>query len=483
MKEIEIQLKSPFFLIEEENTYFVFDGGNGYLFKIDKLLWDILRLSKIYDLSNEKDKENMVECLAEEYKREDIKTAFTLLMENNQKGLLLNKGDIYKIYDKKYEQVSDQHKLHSLCLNISQQCNLQCKYCFGDSGNYGHENTIMSKETAKKCIDYWFDNIDKNKEIFTVSFFGGEPLINKEVLIYSVDYINKLLKNLEGKVNYIITTNGTIMDDEIIETFRDNEFDVSISIDGIRQIHDENRPYASGKGSFDDILRNIEKVKVKYDRVSSQITLTKRDIPFLKDAVKALWDAGVYEVYSNLVFDHEMGKYSYEDYAIYHKQIRELREITYDNLIKGKNEKYGSLVDIMRKIHKREVSTNCFFWNHIVGIFSARGNAYRCYRYVGNEEHKLGNIDDEYFSVFKNRLKKPVVEKCSECWAQLFCGDGCPYENYLYEGDINVPAEEWCSKNMISIEESLRLYTKLLINKPEVFNEIFNFDNIRSTNV
>lgn len=475
MSDTDLNITNQFFCIEEQNRQFIFDGGSGYLFETNKLIAEILKGSKIYNLNDDKDMKKLKQELIHKYKLEEIEKAFEDLRTNNQKGLLRYSGEIYQVYEKKYEYLKANPYLNSLCLNISQKCNLGCKYCFGDGGNYGHESIIMSKEIAQKCIDYWFNNIDKDKQNFNVTFFGGEPLINKDVFIYSVNYINELFKDKKCNINYIITTNGTIIDNEIISVLKDNKFDLSISIDGIRQIHDSNRPYASGNGSFDTIVNNIKQIKHEYDQISAQITLTKRDIPFLKEATKELWDIGVNEVYSNLVFDKsDDAQYSYEDYKTYEKQVSDLRKITYENLVEGKKLVFGSLVDLMKQIHTRKCSANCFLWNQTVGIFSARGNAYRCYRYVGNEEYKLGNINEDNFSLFNNRLKKPVVRKCSECWAQIFCGDGCPYENYLYEDDINKPNEQWCAKTKILLEESFRLYIQILINKPDLFKDMFD---------
>lgn len=473
MRNSGLKLESPFFLVEEKGRHFIYDGGNGGVFEINRLLKEIIKLSKIYHFDRAEDIEKLTQDLKGAYPLEDIKVSLNKLKTINQKGLLFNKGGIYQLYEKKYQQNIEQKKLHSLCLTISHQCNLGCKYCFAGGGNYGYEKMIMSKEVANKCIDYWFNNLNKHKKNFTVAFFGGEPLLNKEVMIYSINYINDLMKDIHGEINYIITTNGTIIDEEIIEVFKNNNFDVSISIDGIRQIHNENRPYVSGKESFDDIINNVRKFKGKFKRISAQITVTKKDIPFLSEAVKEIWGIGINEVSSNIVFD-KTERYSYEDYKIYHEEVKLLSNITYENLIVGKKQVYGSLITGMKKIHAKDFSTTCFFWNHTVSIFSAKGNAYRCYRYVGNKEHELGNVYDEDFTVFKNILKKPVVEKCTECWAQLFCGDGCPYENYLYEEDINVPVEEWCVKTKILIEESLKLYIKILVNKPELFEKIFN---------
>lgn len=465
-----IKINSTFELCDINNRFFVYDGGNGGVYEINKLIKEILLSSHICDFENINDVNDLTHRLSTHYDYEEIKKTLGLLEKQCSNGLLQNEGMIYKVLEYKRKRESD--KLRSLSLNISQKCNLRCVYCFGGGGNYGYEESVMSVETAKSCIDYWYENINKSNRNYTVTFFGGEPLLNKKTLLYSVEYINKLMKNIDGNVNYVLTTNGTVIDDDLITLFGANNFIVSISIDGISQIHNKNRPYASGKGSYEKVVTNIQKMKDSCQNISSQITVMRKDIPFLAEAVENIWGIGMKKVYTNLVFDKTQ-LYSFDDYLEYHNQVKILADKTYENLISDTPYIYGNLVDQMGRIHNKEFSVNCYLWNQTLAAFSSNGDAYRCYRFIGDQTQQLGNINQDQFSVFQDPLSKKHIKRCLECNCQLHCGDGCPYENMLYENDIDEPAGEWCSKTKIQFMESLRLYIRILVNKKELFERLF----------
>lgn len=214
-----------------------------------------------------------------------------------------------------------------------------------------------------------------------------------------------------------------------------------------------------------DITRNIKKYKEFLSKISAQITLTKEGIPYLSEAVKQLWDLGVNMVRSNLVFG-SAESYTYEQYSAYHAEIKKISMLTYDNLIQGKPYTYQNLVNKLRVIKNKDFNINCFFWGGGAMIFSPEGERFRCYRFMENDQYKLSNNDKALHD------NKPHIEKCSNCWAQLLCADGCVYENGVYSENINEPAEEWCIKTKISLEEALRLYARIYVDNPEIFNKI-----------
>ncbi len=474
MEAIKEGIKSPFLHFKVQDKFFVYDGGSATLSEVNKIIYDILTFSRICDLYDDEDCNYIIDMLKQDYAEDKVKEALEAIKDSNEEGFLRNKDRIYDIFDEKYEVSEKDSFSGCLWLNISHDCNLRCKYCFGNGGDYGLERSLMTKETAKKCIDYWFDNINKEQRFFEVAFFGGEPLMNKEVLFFSVEYINRLIKSIDAKVRYNLTTNGTILKDDIIALFSENNFKLSISIDGIEKIHNKNRYYASGKGSFEDIVKNVKSLQKYVKPLSVQITLRKNDIPFLKQSVQMLWSIGVNFVYSNLVFNKEE-IYEYEDYESFHRQVKELSEMTYNNIINDELYTYNGLVKSIGKVHRRDFSTNCFFWNNGAFIFSPEGTAYKCYRFVGDEKYNIGNIEDKNINLLQHRYKKEKIEKCSNCWAQLHCGDGCPYENNIYSDDINTPSDQWCTKTKILLKESLILYAKLLSNNPQKAKEFFKW--------
>ena len=457
-----MKIKSPFFLFEESEHFFVFDGGDANLLEIPELYFDCLKYLKLYDLYDDTDRDEVISLLNKKYRKDKIISALDDLKKSHEKGFLTKCGSIYQIYDAK----TSENKHHNgLWLNISHDCNLRCEYCFGNGGDYGKKRMLMDTLTAKKCIDKWYEQVDLESPLIEVNFFGGEPLMNPDVMIYCVNYINKLFENNPRQIRYNVTTNGTIVNEPILKLLKENNFKISSSIDGIEKIHNLKRKYASGKGSYSDIKENIKEYKKCCPKLAAQITLVKEGIPYLSDAVQNLWEMGINMVYSNLVFSEDE-EYTYEHYRIYHNEIRKLSTMTYQNLVDNKPYTYQNLVNDMFAIKTKRFSTNCFFWGGGAMIFSPEGERYRCSRFMENEEYKL---QDEIGPLSE---KKPRVEKCSNCWAQLLCADGCVYENSVYSDNITNPAEEWCVKIKISLEEALKLYARLFINRPDILNKM-----------
>ena len=458
-----MEIKSPFLLFEEAEHFFVFDGGDGTLIELPQLYFDILKYTKLYNLYDEEDMKELIAILERNYEKEKIVQALIDIRKNNQKGFLNKYADIYKLYDKKTNE--KQHN-NSLWINISHDCNLRCEYCFGNGGDYGHKRILMSSETAKQCIDTWYSQIDSAQSLLEVNFFGGEPLMNQKTMIFCVEYINELFKNKKNKIRYNITTNGTIINEKILKLFAENHFKVSISIDGIEKLHDSKRKYASGRGSFSDIRHNIREIKKYIPKLAAQITLSKEGIPHLVDAVQELWDMGINMVYSNLVFGEEVN-YTYEEYATYHSEIKKLSLLTYQNIIEKKPYNFQNLINDAWAIKNKRFSTNCFFWGGGAMIFSPEGERYRCYRFMENKKYELTDNNCELLE------KKPHVDKCCNCWAQLLCADGCVYENSIYSDNMNDPSEEWCTKTKISLEEALKLYARIVVKNPDLVEKIF----------
>ncbi len=456
----EKKMNKKFMLFEESDHFFVFDGGNGELFEISHIYYDVIKYMQLFDIKNVKDIGELVTLLGKKYSKEQIEEVISEVNENPQ--FLYDTGHIYELFDKKIKETKNHN---GLWLNISHDCNLNCKYCFGNGGDYGKQRILMSKKTAKKCIDMWYSQVDLGNQLLEINFFGGEPLMNSEVLIYCVDYINELFGENKKRVRYNLTTNGTIINEQILNLLKKNHFRVSISIDGIEKIHDLNRRYISGKGSFLDIVKNIKKFKEYLPKISAQITLTKEGIPYLTDAVTQLWDMGINRIRSNLVFS-STDNYTFEQYETYHNEIKKISMLTYQNLIEERSFTYQNLVNKLDAIRKKRFNVNCFFWGGGAMIFSPEGERFRCYRFMENDQYKLSSGENELSE------EKPIIDKCSSCWAQLLCADGCVYENSVYSEDINEPAEEWCVKTKISLEEALKLYARLVINSPETFERI-----------
>lgn len=285
---VSINVKS----VNVGNDTFMYDGDTGFLTKSTGLLNDVL------DYISCSTREEIVDALREKYGEEEIIGCLQNIetLYNQKKLFDREKKAVMRSPEAYQKDWEAGNLLVNLWLNVSHDCNLRCIYCFGHGGSYGGTRELMSIDTAKKSIDYWFKYLNKNIPMTTVTFFGGEPLMNLEVIKFSINYVNKLLEEYDIRVQYIITTNGTIFNDEIIELFMKNDVQFAISIDGGQAIQDRNRPYASGKGSFEIIKKNVAKLRKYYDKISARMTLTHDDVPYLKQAVMDLWDIGFTDV-------------------------------------------------------------------------------------------------------------------------------------------------------------------------------------------
>ena len=246
---VSINVKS----VNVGNDTFMYDGDTGFLTKSTGLLNDVL------DYISCSTREEIVDALREKYGEEEIIGCLQNIetLYNQKKLFDREKKAVMRSPEAYQKDWEAGNLLVNLWLNVSHDCNLRCIYCFGHGGSYGGTRELMSIDTAKKSIDYWFKYLNKNIPMTTVTFFGGEPLMNLEVIKFSINYVNKLLEEYDIRVQYIITTNGTIFNDEIIELFMKNDVQFAISIDGGQAIQDRNRPYASGKGSFEIIKKNV----------------------------------------------------------------------------------------------------------------------------------------------------------------------------------------------------------------------------------
>lgn len=272
----------------------------------------------------------------------------------------------------------------------------------------------------------------------------------------------------------MLTTNGTIMNEKIIKLFKENDFEFVVSIDGLEDIHTRNRPYISGKSSYKDVEKNIYRLRESFDKMIANMVVTKEDIPYTVKSVQKLWDMGIDYVNIALCTSGE-GVYSNEDYMQWHEQMKILADMTYKNILNGTRKLVLNYIDLINTIHNRKPRINCGLFTNGVFTFSPSGDSYRCYKAVGNNKYKLGNIDDKNLELLEGTMEKSHIDKCTKCWGQLLCKDGCAYENESFKGDINTPNEEWCNRIKILATESLRIYAKLKLKGFQKYDELYDW--------
>lgn len=223
-------------------------------------------------------------------------------------------------------------------MEVSNDCNLRCIYCYGQGGSYGSSRQLMKEEVLIKSLEYCFQRFEPNQKI-SIIFFGGEPLINYQLIVKAVDMINDFAERNGNTVSYGITTNGTVINDDIVKLFKHNKFKVTVSIDGGEIIQNKNRPFPHGNGSFGQIKRNVNVMLQNNISLIARITLTKPYIKDLKKSVEDIWEMGINNVTFETVSSTEREPNLTEDDLVeFRHQLQTLTDITYNN-IKNKGQR------------------------------------------------------------------------------------------------------------------------------------------------
>ena len=219
------------FQFEGGGKKFVLDVNTSAFFQVSDLVSDLIKISKKYETKD------IVELLRKKYSQEEIEKAFRDFEDYNSKGLLL---DVDKNPPKKYTPYRRSDVAY-LCMNLTHDCNLRCKYCYGDGGSYGGPRNYMSISTAQKTVDFFMKYSGNFKDL-EITFFGGEPMMNFDVLKYTVLYGNSQAKKYGKKLSYSITTNATLMDKEKLDFMNEYNIGAQISLDGPPAVQDVVRP-------------------------------------------------------------------------------------------------------------------------------------------------------------------------------------------------------------------------------------------------
>lgn len=353
----------------------------------------------------------------------------------------------------------------SIALFVTQSCNLRCVYCYGEHGTYGSLTCPeMTEETAFKTVDYFIEK-SGNFKYLNIHFFGGEPFINFSLIKKTVEY-SQQRGNACGKVFiYTVTTNGTLLNDEIIDFLKRNKFKVLVSFDGNQEIQDKQRPFHDGSGSYDATIPKIRRLLEKAPETECRATIMEEVNP--ETVITALRNIGFTSIdttpASPSLFDIKKGqKHSERNFEKSLKSI-EAEAGKWVSLSKNRDLeelKKLSSSGVLRKyiaafLNKDKKLFNCHAGISMVAI-SCEGDIFPCHRFVGSEEHKMGSIyakellQDAY-------LQSPVecVEKCSKCFAKYMCAGGCKHDNAGACGSPFSPAEDMCSLTRRCVELSV----------------------------
>ena len=440
---------------EQGGNYFILDVNTGAVHMVDELVYDIL------DDSSLKSKEEVLTNLKGKYEENVIGEAYDEIEELVKEGILYSEDQYEEIA---HGSMDDRDYIKAVCLNIIHGCNLICKYCFADEGEYHGHKGVMDIDTAKKAIDYVVKRSGPRRNI-EIDLFGGEPTMIMDTIKEIIAYAREHEKEWKKNIRFTMTTNATLLNDEMME-FMDKEMgNIILSLDGRKEVNDNVRIKVDGSGSYDDILPNIKKMIDKRTEGKMYFvrgTFTRANTDFYED-VKAMVNEGFREISIEPVVlenGHPLALRE-EDLPTIFDNYDKLYEEMRRRKVEGDEFKfYHFNIDLQGGpcVYKR--ISGCGAGFEYVAI-TPQGEVYPCHQFVGKEEYKLGSIwDDTYDAELGKKFKKAHIynkPKCKDCWARFYCSGGCQANNVNFNGDMNIPYEIGCKMQKKRIECAIAL--------------------------
>ena len=422
----------------------VLDVFSGSVHLVDEVAYDLIkaidegenkqdacvRIAKQYDLPTQE----LSDCLSDVEELTAAKKLFT--------------SDPYAGYA--FDFKNRHNSIKALCLHVAHTCNLNCEYCFAGQGKFHGKSALMSFETGKRALDFLIENSGTHKNL-EVDFFGGEPLMNWEVVKQLVLYARSVEKAAGKNFRFTLTTNGVGIDDDVIEFCNKEMYNVVLSLDGRKEIHDSKRVDLQGRGSYDLIVPKFKKLvesrggKGYYMRG----TFTHANPDFTKDLFH-MADLGFTELSMEPVVCDPSMPYALTDEDL--PTLFEHYEILAKEMLKRKKEGrpftfYHYMLDLSHGpcIYKR--ISGCGSGTEYFAV-TPSGDLYPCHQFVGEEEYKMGDIWQGVTNTEKaNEFKHCNVyakKECDDCWAKLYCSGGCAANAYHATGSVNGAYEYGC---------------------------------------
>lgn len=441
------------------------DINSGSIHIVDKLVYDMIKV--IDELScNEKKQLEKIKALkvrdiqpmlkgGTSHSQEEIEEAFSEIQQLASEGSLFTE-DIYEQYIgdfKKRETV-----VKALCLHIAHDCNLACHYCFAEEGEYKGRRALMDYETGKKALDFLIANSGSRRNL-EVDFFGGEPLMNLDVVKRLVSYGREQESVHNKKFRFTLTTNGVLLNDEVME-FANQEMDnVVLSIDGRKEVHDAMRPFRNGRGSYELIVPKFQKLAELRNQTRYYVrgTFTHHNLDFSKDVLH-LADLGFQQISVEPVVASPDA-----DYAIRPEDLPEIYKeydaLAREMLQRRKNGKgfqfFHFMIDLSGGPCVAKRLSGCGSGTEYLAV-TPWGDLYPCHQFVGMEEFLMGNVTEG----IKNRELRDefklcnvyAKEKCRQCFAKFYCSGGCAANSYHFHGHINDAYDIGCELQRKRVE-------------------------------
>ena len=418
----------------------VLDIYSGSVHVVDEVAYDVI---KDYE---QKDHEQLFEEILQKYAdredvtREELAECFSQIEELRAAGKLFTPDTFEDKADALKKKTSGVVK--ALCLHVAHTCNLNCSYCFASQGKYHGDRAVMSLEVGRRALDFLIEHSGSRRNL-EVDFFGGEPLMNFDVVKELVSYARVREKECGKNFRFTLTTNGMLIDDDVIDFANRECSNVVLSLDGRKEVHDRFRVDHAGRGSWEQIVPKFQKLVAAREGKNYYMrgTFTHANPDFLKD-IEVMLDLGFEELSMEPVVcaADDPSALTAEDMPIVMEQYEKLAELMLRRHREGKPFTfYHYMIDLQGGpcIYKR--ISGCGSGTEYMAV-TPWGDLYPCHQFVGEERFKLGNvfdgvnnteIQDEFFAC--NVYSRP---ECRDCWAKLYCSGGCAANAYHATGSV-----------------------------------------------
>lgn len=448
----------------------VLDVNSGGVHIVDDLVYDAIALLKSMDEENmsadkiEEVKNEIISQLKDRYSEAEIAEALDDIKELTGAEQLFTK-DLYKDYIMDFK--NRETVVKALCLHIAHDCNLACRYCFAEEGEYHGRRALMTYEVGKKALDFLIAN-SGNRRNLEVDFFGGEPLMNWQVVKDLVKYGREQEALHNKKFRFTLTTNGVLLNDDVMEFANREMSNVVLSIDGRKEVHDYMRPFRKGQGSYDLILPKFKKLAESRNQTDYYVrgTFTHNNLDFAKDVLH-LADEGFRQISVEPVVSEES-----EPYAIKAADIPQICE-EYDRLATEMIERYKKgedfnffhfMIDLQQGPCVAKRLSGCGSGTEYLAV-TPWGDFYPCHQFVGEEEFLMGNVDE---GITKTEIRDEfklcnvyAKDNCRDCFAKFYCSGGCAANSYKFHNSITGTYDIGCELQRKRVECAIMIKAAL----------------------
>ena len=425
----------------------VLDVNSGAVHVVDDLFYDLI--DGLGEDLPEKCPQELLSRFSDKYPADEILETYAEIVDLHKKDQLFSTDD----YDQ-FAKMMVPSPVKAMCLHIAHDCNLRCKYCFADTGEYMGHRQLMSFEVGKAAIDYLIKH-SGGRHNLELDFFGGEPLMNFDVVRQVVEYARSQEKAYNKLFRFTITTNGVLLDDAKIDFINREMSNVVLSIDGRKEVNDRVRSRVDGSGCYDSIMPKFQRLVEKrlgnepFDQYYVRGTFTKYNKDFANDVLH-LNDMGFDQIsVEPVVADPK------EPYALTEAALPEVFA-EYERLAKIMIDRHGSgrdfnffhfMLDLDQGPCAIKRLRGCGCGNEYVAV-TPDGDVYPCHQFVGHDEWKMGNVFDQSLD-FDRKCQFAAAtvygkEDCKNCWAKFYCSGGCNANSMVYCGDILKPFKLSC---------------------------------------